>query len=211
MRKSIQDENDPLTVYKIKRQDINKIMAKLTSFTFISLNGFYKGINEDINWHQHGGEEAQYSVESLKSNDTLLFGRVTYEMMKSFWPTQMAYDSFPEVADGMNNSEKIVVSKTLESTDWKNTQIINENLIDRIAELKKTSNKNITLLGSGKILAQLMNANLVDEYQIMIDPIFIEKGEPILDNLKNNIKLELTKSKVFKSGTILLYYKPKTN
>ena len=131
--------------------------------------------------------------------------------MKSFWPTQMAYDSFPEVADGMNNSEKIVVSKTLESTDWKNTQIINENLIDRITELKKTSNKNITLLGSGKILAQLTNANLVDEYQIMIDPIFIEKGVAILDNLQNNIKLELTKSKVFKSGTILLYYKPKTN
>ncbi len=186
-------------------------MAKLTSFTFISLNGLYKGINEDINWHQHGGEEAEYSVESLKSNNTILFGRVTYEMMKSFWPTQMAYDAFPEVADGMNNSEKIVVSKTLQSTDWKNTQIINENLIDRITELKKTGNKNITLLGSGKILEQLTNANLVDEYQIMIDPIFIEKGVPILDNLNNHINLELTKSKVFKSGTILLYYKPKAN
>ena len=186
-------------------------MEKLKSFKLISLNGFYKGFNEDINWHQHGGEEAEYSVESLKSNDTLLFGRVTYEMMKSFWPTQMAYDSFPEVADGMNNSEKIVVSKTLQSTDWKNTQIINENLIERITELKKTSKKNITLLGSGKILIQLSNANLVDEYQIMIDPIFIENGEPILNNLNKNISLNLTKSKVFESGTILLCYKPKVN
>jgi dihydrofolate reductase len=183
-------------------------MAKLTSFTFISLNGFYKGINEDINWHQHGGEEAEYSVESLKSNNILLFGRVTYEMMKSFWPTQMAYDSFPEVADGMNNSEKLVVSKTLNSTDWENTQIIKENLIERISELKKSSKKNITILGSGKILKELANANLVDEYQIMIDPVFIETGEPILDSLNNSITLELTKSKVFKSGTILLYYKP---
>lgn len=186
-------------------------MAKLTSFTFISLNGFYKGINEDINWHQHGGEEAEYSVDSLKSDDILLFGRVTYEMMKSFWPTQMAYDSFPEVADGMNNSVKLVASKSLKSADWKNTQIIKENLIERITELKKTSKKNITLLGSGKVLKQLSNANLVDEYQIMVDPIFIENGETILDNLNYNINLELTKSKVFKSGTILLYYKPKVN
>lgn len=184
-------------------------MAKLTSFTFISVNGFYKGLNEDINWHQHGEEEAKYSVESLKSKDILLFGRVTYEMMKGFWPTQMAYDSFPEVADGMNNSEKIVLSKTLKSSDWKNTQIINENLIEKITELKKTSTKNITLLGSGKILKQLSNANLVDEYQIMIDPIFIENGEPILDNLNNNVNLELKKSKILKSGAILLYYKPK--
>ena len=87
----------------------------------------------------------------------------------------------------------------------------NENFIERITELKKTSKKNITLLGSGKILKQLANANLVDEYQIMMDPIFIVKGEPILDNLNNNINLELTKSKVFKSGTSLLYYKPKAN
>lgn len=186
-------------------------MAKLTSFTFISLNGFYKGKNGDINWHQHGGEEAEYSVESLKLNNILLFGRVTYEMMKSFWPTQMAYDSFPQVADGMNHSEKLVVSKTLKSTDWENTQIIKENLIERITELKKESKKNITLLGSGKILNQLSNANLVDEYQIMIDPIFIEKGEPILDNLNDNINLELTKTKIFKSGTILLHYQPKVN
>lgn len=183
-------------------------MAKLKSFTFISLNGFYKGLNEDINWHQHEGEEAEYSVESLKSNDILLFGRVTYEMMKNFWSTQMAYDSFPEVADGMNNSEKFVISKTLESADWKNTQTIRENLIEKISELKKSSKKNITLLGSGKVLKELANANLVDEYQIMIDPIFIESGEPILDSISKNITLELTKSKVFKNGTILLYYKP---
>jgi len=184
-------------------------MAKITSFTFISLNGFYKGVNEDINWHQHGGEEAEYSIESLKSGDILLFGRVTYEMMKSFWTTETAYNAFPEVAEGMNNSEKIVVSKSMNTTDWKNTKIINENLIEEITELKKSSHKNITLLGSGNVLKQLAKANLIDEYQIMLDPVFIESGEPILDHLNKNIFLELTKSKVFKSGTILLHYKPK--
>lgn len=183
-------------------------MAKLTSFTFISLNGFYKRANEDISWHQHGGEEAEYSVKSLKSNDILLFGRVTYEMMKSFWPTEMAYNSFPEIADGMNNSEKLVASRSLKSADWNNTKIIKENLEEQIADLKKTSNKNITLLGSGDILMQLANANLIDEFQIMIDPIFLDSGVPVSDHLNKNIALKLTNSRVFKSGTILLYYTP---
>jgi dihydrofolate reductase len=184
-------------------------MAILTSFTFISLNGCYKGENEDISWHQHGGEEAAYSAESLKANDILLFGRVTFDMMKSFWPTQMAYDTFPEVAEGMNASEKLVVSNSLKTTDWNNTTIIKGDLVATIRDLKQSSKKNITLLGSGNILKQLANANLIDEYRIMMDPIFIKNGEPILDGIHKNMHLELTKSKVFASGTLLLYYRPK--
>jgi dihydrofolate reductase len=184
-------------------------MATLTSFTFITLNGFHKGENDDIGWHQHGGEEAEYSVENLKSNDILLFGRVTYDLMRSFWPTEMAYQLYPDVAKGMNEAEKWVVSKRLKSADWTNTTIIHENLIEKMVGHKQSSQKNITLLGSGSVLQQLADANLVDEYQIMIDPVFIGKGEPILGNLNNHLRLELTKSSVFKSGTILLSYSPR--
>lgn len=184
-------------------------MAKLNAFTFISLNGFYKGMDEDIQWHQHGSEEAEYSVESLKSGNTILFGRKTYEMMYSFWPTPMAYESFPEVAVGMNKARKIVISKSLTSADWQSTTIIRENLIDNIVKLKNTSQQNMTILGSGSILKQLSEANLIDEYQIMIDPIFIVGGQPILDNLKRHINLEMTKSHVLNSGTILVTYTPR--
>lgn len=184
-------------------------MAKLNSFTFISINGFYKGIDEDISWHKHGGEEAEYSEASLKSNNTLLFGRVTYEMMAQFWPTQMAYDSFPEVAKGMNSSNKIVVSKTLKSADWNNTSIISGHMVEKIAELKQTSTNDITLLGSGNILTQLADANLVDEYQIMIDPVFLNGGIPILNKLQHKLNLKLTKNQTFNSGSLLLVYKPK--
>jgi dihydrofolate reductase len=184
-------------------------MAILTSFTFISLNGFYKGADDDISWHQHGGEEAEYSVESLKSNHILLFGRATYDLMSRFWPTEMAYQLYPDVAKGMNDAEKWVVSNRLKSADWKNTTIIHEDLIGKIEGHKKSSDQNITLLGSGSVLQQLADANLVDEYQIMIDPILLGKGAPILGNLNNNLRLELTKSRVFGSGTILLHYKPK--
>jgi dihydrofolate reductase len=184
-------------------------MAKLNSFTFMSLNGFYKGMDEDIQWHQHGKEEAEYSVESLKTGNTLLFGRKTYEMMKSFWPTQMAFDTYPEVADLMNKAEKLVVSSSVTSADWNNTKIIHNNLVENIERLKLTHKNDITILGSGSLLRQLSEANLIDAYQIMIDPVFIATGQPILDNINRNINLKLKKSRVLNSGTILLFYEQK--
>lgn len=184
-------------------------MAKLKSFIFISLNGFYKGANEDIHWHPHDIEEILFSRENLKSDNILLFGRITYEMMKSFWPTAMALKLYPEVANGMNNSKKMVISKTLKTSDWKNTTIIKGDLFTEIRKLKEVSNQGITVLGSGNVLRQLANENLIDEYQIIIAPVFIETGTPILNNLKKQLTLELINSRTFKNGTISLTYKPK--
>ena len=81
-------------------------MRKLSIFNFISLNGFYKGVNEDINWHNHGVEENKYSGESMKAGNILLFGRITYELMANFWTTPMAAENFPVVAKAMNEAEK---------------------------------------------------------------------------------------------------------
>lgn len=184
-------------------------MAKLSSFTFISLNGFYKGLQEDISWHQHGSEEAAYSAESLQAGNTLLFGRVTYEMMKGFWPTEMARESFPEVAEGMNKSLKLVASKTLKSTDWNNTRILSKNLIEEIRQLKKESKNDITLLGSGQLLTQLADANLIDTYQFMIDPVVIGSGKQLFSGLAQQLEFELMQQKTFKSGVMLVSYKAK--
>ena len=109
-------------------------MRKLSIFNFTTLNGFYKGPNEEINWHVHGEEENQFSIENLKSGNILLFGRVTYEMMVSPWTSPMAHQSFPTVAEGMNKAEKIVFSRTLQKAEWNNTKLIKENMI---AEIKK--------------------------------------------------------------------------
>lgn len=81
-------------------------MPTLSSFTFLSLDGYYKGINEDISWHSHGAEEAEFSAENSGSGNILLFGRKTYEMMASFWPTAMAAEQFTEVAKNMKQSSK---------------------------------------------------------------------------------------------------------
>jgi tryptophan-rich sensory protein len=96
-------------------------MRKLTVFNFVTINGYFKGSKGDISWHRHGAEENEYAAASLKSGNTLLFGRVTYEMMASYWPTPVAIKNDPIVARGMNNADKIVFSRTLKKAEWDNT------------------------------------------------------------------------------------------
>jgi dihydrofolate reductase len=181
-------------------------MASLNVFNFITLNGFYKDAQNGIGWHKHGGEEEDFSKEGAQSDSIILFGRVTYDMMKSFWPTPMAMESMPEVADGMNKSEKIVFSKKLEKADWNNTRIVNSNVVEEIKKLKKTSKKDMVILGSGSIVTLCAEHNLINTYQIMLDPVAIGNGTPIFSGLKRQLDLKLISTKAFKSGVVLLNY-----
>jgi dihydrofolate reductase len=180
-------------------------VGRLTAFNFITLNGYFEDSSGDISWHRHGAEEADYSAESLKPEDILLFGRVTYQHMESYWPTAMASEHYPIVAEGMNKAEKIVFSRTLNNVTWNNTKLVKENMIDEIKKLKQAS-KNMTLLGSGSILTQLAEYDLIDEYQIMIDPVALGAGTPLFKGMKRKLELQLTGSRTFKSGVVLLCY-----
>ena len=180
-------------------------MAKLSAFLFISLDGYYKDVNDGINWHRHGGEESDFSAKSSQQEHILLFGRVTYELMAAFWQTPMAIEQMPAVAKGMNQSEKVVFSKTIDSSDWNKTRFLSDNLIEEVKKLKE-GETDITILGSGTILTQLSDAGLIDSYQFMIDPVALGKGTPIFAGLKQKLDLELTDSKIFNSGIILATY-----
>jgi dihydrofolate reductase len=182
-------------------------MSKLTSFTFITINGFFKGRNEDTSWHPHDGEASQFANDASGADHILLFGRKTYEMMASFWPTPMAAELFPIVAENMNKSQKIVCSNTLKKTDWQNTAILKGDVTGQIMRLKQTTKKSITILGSGSLLTQFSDAGLIDQYTIMLDPIALPNGTSIFDGLKNNLELKLLSSRVFeKDGILLLNY-----
>lgn len=183
-------------------------MPQLTCFNFISLDGYYKGVDNDIHWHRHGEEEGKFSAENMKSGNTLLFGRVTYEMMAGYWPSPMAMENSPVVAAGMNNANKIVFSRTLSKADWENTRLIKDNIVEEISKLKKLPGKDMTILGSGSIITQFAEAGLIDEYQFMIDPVALGNGTPIFKNIHAKMDLELLSSRVFKSGTVLLTYRP---
>jgi dihydrofolate reductase len=183
-------------------------MSKLNTFTFITLNGYFKGLNGDISWHRHGAEENEYAAEGLRSDSILLFGRVTYQMMAGYWPTPMALKNDPVVAAGMNAAEKIVFSRTLKKVEWNNTRLIRHNIFAEIKKLKQESGKDMTLLGSGSILAQLADHRLIDEYQIMVDPVVLGAGTPIFADLRQKLDLKLTLTRTFKSGVVLLCYQP---
>jgi dihydrofolate reductase len=186
-------------------------MKKLTVFNFITLNGFYKDSDNGIGWHNHDRDGDDHAADAMRTKSTLLFGRITYDMMASFWPTPMAMEQMPDVAKGMNKASKIVLSRTLKKADigWSNTKVINGNLVDAVKKLKKESSHDLTILGSGSIVTQLADAKLIDGYQIMIDPLALGSGTPIFQNMKGELELKLIKSKVFKSGVVMLDYEPR--
>jgi dihydrofolate reductase len=188
-------------------------MRKLNSFTFITLNGFYKGANEDIGWHKQfqGEEENKYSSDSMKSDNVLLFGRTTYEMMASWWTSEEAKKQMPELVEGINKADKIVFSKTLQHAGWENTKVISGDLIAEVNKLKQESQKDLTILGSGSVLAQLAEFGLVNEFKIMIDPIVIPSGTTLFNTIKEPLRLKFISGKSFKSGSVLVRYHAKEN
>jgi dihydrofolate reductase len=129
-------------------------------------------------------------------------------MMASYWPTPVAIKNDPIVAAGMNNADKIVFSRTLKKVEWNNTRLVKDNIVEEINKMKQLPGKDMTVLGSGSILTQFAEQGLIDEYQIMVDPVVLGDGTPIFKNIKHKLDLKLTRTRTFKSGVVLLCYQP---
>ena len=181
-------------------------MGKLNAYLFTSLNGYFESPKGDISWHTHADEQDAYAEDSLKPGNMLLFGRITYQMMVSYWASPAAAQNDPKIAEGMNKAQKIVFSRTLERVDWNNTRLLKENIFDEIQRIKKTGEQDLTILGSGSIVTQFADHGLLDSLQIMIDPVALGSGTPILLGLKQKLNLKLTHSHVFNNGVVLLNY-----
>ncbi len=183
-------------------------MRKLGAYNFLTLNGFFKGPNEDTSWHTHGEEEARYSEEALAAENILLFGRKTYDMMAGFWPTPPARELFPKVAEGMNRAEKIVFSRSPFEPAWENSRVFSGDIVAKMRAIKESPGPDMSILGSGSIISLFADHGLIDEYQFMIDPVAIPEGTPVFHNIQQKLSLRLTGSKVFTSGVVLLNYQP---
>ena len=183
-------------------------MRKLVIFNFTTLNGYFEGPGGDISWPRQGEEESKFAAESVGQGGVLLFGRITFEHMAVYWPTPLARQQSPSVAEGMNKAEKIVFSRTLKQADWQNTRIIHEDVAAAVRQLKQTPGKDMCVLGSGTIITQLADAGLIDEYQFMVNPVALGEGTPTFKGMKKKLDLQLISARTFKSGVILLSYKP---
>jgi dihydrofolate reductase len=183
-------------------------MRKLFSFNMVSLDGFFEGPNQDINWHNVDDEFNQFAIEQTSTVDTLLFGRVTYQLMASYWPTPSATTDDPIVADLMNRLPKIVFSRTLQKAEWHNTRLIKDNIAEEISKLKQQPGKDLALFGSANLLSTLMQMDLIDEHRIMVNPVVLGSGNPLFKGIKDKLDLKLLKTRTFSSGNVLLYYQP---
>src|SRR6266581_6735367 len=183
-------------------------MRKIIVFDNVTLDGFMAGPNGELDWAIRDDEITQYTKDGQDSTDTFLFGRMTYEMMASFWPTPAAESMNPVYANLLNNAPKIVFSKTLEKAEWKNTRVVKELNKEEILKMKQQPGKNMMIFGSGTIVEQLSNLGLIDEYQLMVNPVILGKGKPFFKDIKDRINLKLVKTKMFSNGIVLLQYQP---
>lgn len=183
-------------------------MRKLLVFNLVTLDGYFAGPQGDISWHRVDDEFQELANQAANSGNTLLFGRVTYQLMVGYWPTPEALRTDPVVAAGMNAAEKIVFSRTLTSADWNNTRLCSGGMLEEVRTLKQGSGKDLTVLGSGSVVAQLADAGLVDEYQILVNPVVLGQGRTMFEGVKGPLSFNVSKTRVFKNGNVLLTCQP---
>ena len=182
-------------------------MRKLIVFNSVTTDGYFTDKNGDMSWaHKSDPEFNSFTEENAKSGGELIFGRVTYEMMKSFWPTEKARQMFPVVAEQMNEAKKVVFSRTLDKADWDNTRLIKGDLTDEVQKLKNEPGPDLVIMGSGSIVSQLTDARLIDEYQMMVNPIVLGDGRTMFDGIKEKLNLKLTGTRAFTNGNVLMSY-----
>jgi dihydrofolate reductase len=183
-------------------------MRKLIVFNLVTLDGYFSGQGGDISWHNVDEEFNKYAIEKVNTGNTLLFGRATYELMASFWPTPEAIKNDPIVAERMNSLPKIVFSRTLDKAEWNNTRLVKGDMLSEIRKMKQESGKDMTIFGSGSIVSQLAPHGLIDEYQIMVNPVVLGKGETMFEGIQDKLALKLTRTRIFGNGNVLLHYEP---
>jgi dihydrofolate reductase len=186
-------------------------MRRLVVFNHVTLDGYFTGANGDLSWaHQNADAEWNaFTAENASGGGgELLFGRITYEMMASFWPTPAAQQSQPEVAAGMNAMPKVVFSRTLTKASWNNTKLVKDDPASAVRKMKKEPGKDMLIFGSGTIISQLAQAGLIDEYQIVLNPTVLGAGRTMFEGVKEPLSMKRTKTRAFKNGNMLLYYEP---
>jgi dihydrofolate reductase len=185
-------------------------MRKIISFMHISLDGFVAGPKGELNWVKVDEEVFDYVGKRISDGDTSLYGRVTYDMMESYWPT--AGDKPTATKHDIEHSKwyskvhKVVLSKTMKDSSLANTTIISDNLAVRINEIKQAGSKDILLFGSPSATHSLIQLNLIDGYWLFVNPIILGRGIPLFVDIKDKIKLKLLNTHQFACGVTELNY-----
>jgi dihydrofolate reductase len=191
-------------------------MRSIHLFVMLSLDGYFEGPNHDLSWHNVDAEFNKYAIEQLRETGLILFGRRTYQLMEGFWPKaavdpETSLDN-REIARLINNTEKIVFSRTLEGVreteNWKNVKLRHSVDPAEIRRLKEMPGKDIWV-GTSDLAVSFIKEDLIDEFRFMINPVIVGGGTRIFQGLDKRLDLELKKTQGFRSGNVLMYCRPR--
>ena len=183
-------------------------MRKLIAAMNMTLDGFcdHTAMIADDEIHQH-------YTELLRTGDTVIYGRVTYQLME-YWPTVLksptGNKAMDEFAVAIDNISKIVFSHTLKNVEWKTARIAKRSVEEEILELGKQRGGDI-FVGSPGLIVQCTNLNLIDEYQLSVQPTIAGKGLSLFKNINKRVDLKLLKTKTFGCGAVIFYYERNKN
>jgi len=190
-------------------------MKKLIFFMHTSLDGFVAGLKGEINWIKIDEEIFDFVATMTDNADTALYGRVTYEMMQSYWPNAgkqpNASKHDKEHSAWYNKVSKVVLSKTISEKGLDNTTVIGDQLADNINKIKNQDGKNILIFGSPGASQSLLNQGLIDEFWIFVNPVLLGHGIPLFKGINETTKLKLMETKTFNCGVIALHYETNTS
>ncbi len=187
-------------------------MRKLFVSNLVSVDGMFAGSGGNIDWHVFDDELNKHAIGMMNTVDTMILGGKTFGLFEDFWPAagkDPATD--PDdlvIARLMDEYTKIVFSKSRHETNWQNTKIHHNIDPAEIRELKNQPGKDIVIFGSGTIVQAMTNLGLIDEYQLIINPVILGQGKPLFEGINHKLDLNLTSSKTFSSGNVLLCYQP---
>jgi dihydrofolate reductase len=179
-------------------------MRKIVAGMFMSLDGVMESPEK---WTgQYMNDEMVQAIGSqMAASDTMLLGRRTYQDFAAVWPSRTTAD-FGPVADFMNTTPKLVVSKTLETVDWQNSTLVQGDVVAELTKLKQQAGKNMTITGSATLVRSLLHEGLLDELNLLVPPIVVGSGRRLFEEKNGELRLRLVDSKTFGNGVLSLIY-----
>lgn len=194
---------------------------RVVASTFVTLDGFMVGPDEDMSWVTAGFDQemqADIAEDMSRESDVFVFGRVTYEIFAAYWPYAVPYEAGdalnpaegkedPRIIRALNDLPKLVFSKTLERSEWNNTEVVDEGLEDEIRRLKNQPGKAINIQGSASVVQALARADLIDEYHLYLHPVLLGDGKPLFATGHNRQDFELARIKPYANGVVAMRYR----
>ena len=189
-------------------------------FNHVTADGYFAGPDGNLSWVVPDEEIDKAAVQRMPTIDTILLGRRTYELFEAYWPhalndSETAADphdssrrssTLRDMAVWINETNKLVFSRTLKKVGWKNTRIRPGIDPGAIEAMKREPGKDMIVFGSGSVVSELTRHGLIDEYQFVVNPVLLGQGKPLMEGMSNGAKLKLRESRQYPSGNVVLRY-----